>query len=164
MLRLFTYILLLVFCVFSTGLMAEFYKWTDANGQVHFSDKLPVSHQAESVELNEITTYTSVTVSNVDTKSESTSNSALPDKETVDKKTVKKNRKVVIYSAAWCSICTRAKNYFKSKKIAYKEYDIETSKKGRRDFIRLNARGVPVILVGKKRMDGFDVNKFEAMY
>jgi len=43
-------------------------------------------------------------------------------------------------------------------------YDIETSKKGKRDFIKLKARGVPVILVGKKRMNGFDVRKFEAMY
>jgi len=162
--RLFSYIALLVFCVFSTGLMAEFYKWTDANGQIHFSDKLPANHQAESVELNEITTYTSATVTDVNVEPELQLSSDVPDKKTVDKKATRKNRRVVIYSAAWCGICTRAKNYFKSKKIAYKEYDIETSKKGRRDFIKFNARGVPVILVGKKRMDGFDVRKFEAMY
>jgi len=162
--RLFLYIVLLVFCASSTELMAAFYKWTDVNGQIHFSDKLPANQQAESVELNDITTYTSSGVSDMNEKSESMLNSAAPDKKIADKKTAKKNKKVVIYSAAWCSICTRAKNYFKSKKIAYKEYDVETSKKGRRDFIKLNARGVPVILVGKKRMDGFDVRRFETMY
>jgi len=82
----------LIACLFllscSSLSIAEFYKWTDASGQVHFSDIAPVNKRAESIELNEITTYTSVSVSDINIK---------PDK-------------VIIYSAVWCGICTRAKN------------------------------------------------------
>jgi len=109
----------LIACLFllscSSLSIAEFYKWTDASGQVHFSDIAPVNKQAESIELNEITTYTSVSVSDINIKPDT--NSDMP-----VEKPVRKNKKVIIYSAVWCGICTRAKNYFKSRKIAFTEY------------------------------------------
>ena len=44
------------------------------------------------------------------------------------------------------------------------EYDIEKSSKGKRLYQDLGATGVPVILVGKQRMNGFSEAGFELIY
>jgi glutaredoxin len=71
---------------------------------------------------------------------------------------------VVMYSAEWCGICKKARKYFQQQGIPFREYDIETSRKGRQDYESLNGRGVPIILVGAKRMDGFSAERFQSLY
>ena len=57
-----------------------------------------------------------------------------------------------------------AKAYFKANRIPFVEYDVEKSAKGRRDYKRLRAKGVPVIVVGGKRMNGFSRSGFDQLY
>ncbi len=71
---------------------------------------------------------------------------------------------VVMYSASWCRYCRQAAQYFRKHGIPFKEYDIQKSAKGLRDYKKLNGRGVPIILVGKRRMDGFDARTFDELY
>ena len=71
---------------------------------------------------------------------------------------------VVMYSAAWCGVCQRARQFFKTNNIAYSEYDVETSAKGKNNFARLQGRGVPIILMNGKRMNGFDEGRFKQLY
>ena len=142
----------------SSTATAEIFKWVDKHGQSHFSDQAPANKQVESVELGEITTYKSASVVS--------NNDVVIDVEDAASETKKQSgrKKVVMYSATWCGVCTKAKKYFRKNKIPFKSYDIDSSKKGKRDFKKLKARGVPVILVGKKRLNGFNVSKFEAIY
>lgn len=151
---LFIYVLL----SFSTLTHAEVYKWVDKSGRTHFSDQAPLNIESENIDLGEIVTYTSAKVVDNETDVTGTPNE--------DKAKAKKYRrkKVVMYSAAWCGVCTKAKRYFKKNRIPFKEYDIDKSKKGRSDFKKLKARGIPVILVGKKRLNGFNIKKFESIY
>ena len=74
------------------------------------------------------------------------------------------DRQVVMYSTTWCGVCKRAKGYFRERDIPYREYDVEKSAKGRRDYQRLKGRGVPIILVGDQRMNGFSRDRFESIY
>lgn len=69
-----------------------------------------------------------------------------------------------MYSAPWCAQCKRAKQFFKSKGIPFRELDIERNAMARRELERMNARGVPVILVGGKRLTGFSERRFMALY
>ena len=69
-----------------------------------------------------------------------------------------------MYSTTWCGVCKKAKRYFKSKKIPFTEYDIEKSEQAAREFKKLRGRGVPVILVGDSRMNGFSVKNFDRLY
>ncbi len=69
-----------------------------------------------------------------------------------------------MYSTAWCATCKRAKRYFEKNGIPYVEYDIETSAEGRSDYMRLGGRGVPIILVGDRRLNGFSPSAFEKVY
>ena len=71
--------------------------------------------------------------------------------------------KVVLYTTQRCGYCKKAKRYLKANNIRYTEYDVETNRKGQRDFKKLKATGVPVILVGDQRMNGFSEGKMQAM-
>jgi glutaredoxin len=155
-------VFLVLLSLSSFSLSAEVYKWTDESGRTHFSDQPPLNQLSESIDLGEISTYTSAKIIENDVQANENNNTVTEKKYSAKKYSGRK--KVVMYSAAWCGICTKAKKYFRKNKIAYKEYDIDTSKKGRRDFKKLKASGVPVILVGKKRLNGFDIKKFESLY
>jgi glutaredoxin len=121
---------------------AEIYRWVDETGQASFSDIPSSEHASETVKLR-INTYESVSydVSAFDT-----------------------GKKVVMYSASWCGVCTKARRYFEENGIGFTEYDIEKSAKGKSDYQKLRAKGVPVILIGKQRMNGFSIEGFERLY
>lgn len=86
--------LLLLFILAFHAWGAGVYRWTDAQGNVHFGDAPPPERKAES--------------------------------------------------------------YLQSRGVVFSEYDIETSRKGQADYRRLRGTGVPIILVGEQRMDGFN--------
>ena len=123
---------------------AEIYKWVDEHGAAHFTDTPPADAAAETLDLK-INTYTAVEIT--------------PLLERLGRRD-----KVVIYTATWCGICNQAKQYFKVNNIPYVAYDVEKSRTGRSDFRLLRSKSVPVILVGGKRMNGFTVARFDALY
>jgi glutaredoxin len=123
---------------------AEIHRWVDDQGKVHFGDRPPPDVEASVVKLR-INTY------------ESPSIEALAE-------VVSGGAEVVLYSTSWCGVCRKAKAYFDTNGIAYTEYDIEKSAKGKREFDRLGGRGVPVILVGDKRLNGFSSASFKKIY
>ena len=128
--------------VVSYSTHAGVYKWTDEQGRVHFSDSKPGQQAVEEVELK-INTYTAVTY---------------------EESIFSEGPKVVMYSTQWCGYCKKARQYFKQNHIAYTEYDIEKDAGARRRHKQMGAKGVPVILVGKRRMNGFSVQGFERIY
>lgn len=121
---------------------SEIYRWVDDNGKFHFTDKPPVSHSSEQVKLR-INTYDAVTY---------------------DTSSFDVGKRVVMYSASWCGVCKKAKRYFVENGIQFTEYDIEKSVKGKVEFKKLGAKGVPVILVGNRRMNGFSIDGFKQLY
>jgi len=143
---------------FSQYSYSQIYKWIDKNGDVQFSDQKPkTGNKTESIKLK-INSVKNPSFSN------NTLNTDTQDFDNTGKNDYASAQKVIMYSAVWCGVCKHAKKYFKQQGIPYKEYDIDKSAKGRKDFKRLGGRGVPIILVGKQRMDGFDAAAFERMY
>lgn len=135
----------------------EIYKWTDQKGQVHFSDKAPEEAVVESIgDQLVINSYQGSDVTTAD---------FLDHRDALLKeKTLLQRSSVVMYSAIWCGVCKRARQFFKANNIAFSEYDVETSAKGKNDFARLKGRGVPIILIGEKRMNGFNSGRFKQLY
>jgi len=121
---------------------AEIYKWVDANGKVHFSDQKSASFKSEELTL-EINTYTNVAV---------------------DKSIYNVGPKVVMYSTNSCGYCKKARKYFNKNNISYTDYNIEKNAQAKRRFKKMGARGVPVILVGNKRLNGFSERGFKRIY
>ena len=64
---------------------------------------------------------------------------------------------VTIYSASWCAFCHMAKEYLKSKNVAYKEIDVEKDEAAARAIVtKTGQTGVPVIEIGDTVILGFD--------
>ena len=128
----------------------ELYKWTDEQGNVYYGDSPPDNAQLKKITGN-VSSYGSVSVEPLPQSSDSVEGAGSA-------------RKVVMYSTSWCGFCNEAKRYFRAKGIPYRNYDIEKSERAAKAFKKINGRGVPVILVGKQRMNGFDVATFERIY
>ena len=78
---------------------------------------------------------------------------------------------VVMFSAAWCGVCGKAKRWFRNKGIAFTEKDIEKDPGARGEMHRLakeanfpanRLSGVPVIWVKGRMFSGFDPRSIEA--
>ena len=136
------YFVALLITVASSPSLAETYRWQDEDGIMHISEQPPVNTPYEG---GSISSYDNPAYLNNPLGSQGSG-------------------EVIMYSTEWCPYCQKARRYFKRNKIPFREYDVETSKKGRRDYKALRARGVPVILIGHKRMNGFSEQSFEQIY
>lgn len=72
-------------------------------------------------------------------------------------------RGVRIYTTASCGYCKRALAHLRKRSVPFTEYDVQTSTTGKLDYRRLNGRGVPIILIGNQRMDGYSEPRLEEM-
>jgi len=155
--KLFIHILIIIssLVIYSSLVNAEIYKWTDVQGNIHFTDNKPDHVSVETLKL-EINTYTSISYEDIGANNTSTGS------ETSSATTGSKN--VSLYTTAWCGYCKKAKNYFRQNSIAYTEFDIEKDVAARKRYKKMGATGVPVIIVGNKRMNGFSVRGFERIY
>jgi glutaredoxin len=139
-------LLLLAVLVGSLPAGAGVYKWTDAQGRVHYSDDPPPEAKAQQIKVKINSIQGPAVVSTVRESSPA-----------------RAKDKVRIYTAVWCGYCKRAKAHLAAKGVPYDEMDVETSERGRSEFAQLGGRGIPVILVGSQRMDGFDASRLDAM-
>jgi glutaredoxin 3 len=72
-------------------------------------------------------------------------------------------RGVIIYTVTGCPFCARAKQWLDSKGISYEDRDAAVNPKWIDEVVRLTGHGaVPVTVVGKTMIVGFDEPKLEA--
>jgi glutaredoxin len=70
---------------------------------------------------------------------------------------------IKMYSTEWCGYCQKAREYMARNRIRYTELDVEKSPAAKAQYQRLGGRGVPVILVGTQRMNGYSEERFAQM-
>jgi glutaredoxin len=71
--------------------------------------------------------------------------------------------RITLYSTRRCPHCARVRQYLQRKGLRFQELDVETSPRAQKAFARLGARGVPVVMVGDERIDGFDRRRLDAL-
>lgn len=135
---------LILVLITSAAIQAEIYTWKDVQGRTHFGDRPPANSKAQPLEL-EINTIHRPQLQALDAGFSA-------------------SRQVILYTAEWCGVCRQAKQHFKANNIPFRAYDVEKSAKGRRDYRKLKGTGVPIILVGKQRMNGFSASRFDQLY
>lgn len=140
----------LLVLMIAASVQAGMYKWVDEQGVTHYGDKPPADQETLEI-TGEISSYSSPQIGN------------LPE-DFFERPKAASVKQVVMYSASWCGVCRQAKAYFQQQRIPFREYDIDTSKKGKQDFQKLGGKGVPIILVGNQRMNGFSAGRFEQLY
>jgi glutaredoxin len=154
-----SFFFILLFCCCNAYTTADVYKWVDEQGRTHYGDNPNDTQRKAAVNIS---SYESVTYSEAtDMRSTSSHGNA---STKAGNKTFSNKTKVTMYSTAWCGYCKKAKKYFQAKGIPFVEYDIEKNARAKRDYDALGGKGVPVIVMGKKRMNGFSVAGFERFY
>lgn len=69
---------------------------------------------------------------------------------------LKSNPEVIMLGTWWCPYCYQARRYLTDNNISYCEYDIERSAEGEKLFNDVNGQVIPVLLIDKYMMSGFD--------
>jgi glutaredoxin len=140
MIRIAIVLLLAAVCASDAVAAGKVYRWVDENGKVHFGDAPPPSVDAAELKIRSFTGEAEIEAGND-----------------------AGGREVTMYTTSWCSVCRRARDYLHKRGIPFSEWDIERNPYARMEYNLLNGRGVPLILVGAQRMNGFSAGKLEKM-
>lgn len=73
-------------------------------------------------------------------------------------------KEVVIFGTARCGYCIRARRYMDQHGIPYDDRDVDTNALYQQQMRALGARGVPMIVMGSSKMNGFSEPAFQKMY
>ena len=116
------------------------YRWVDKSGKVHFGDAPPQDATAAEVKIRSFSGEAEVEGSDAAGGSE-----------------------VVMYTTRTCTVCRRAREHLQKRGIPFSEWDIEQNAYALIEYRTHNGRGVPLIFVGKQRMNGFSAAKLDRM-
>ena len=64
--------------------------------------------------------------------------------------------RVVVYGTPTCPYCGKARDYLKGRGVVFADIDVTTSPQGKQAYQKLNGKGVPLVLIGERRIDGFN--------
>ena len=71
---------------------------------------------------------------------------------------------VKIYSTPTCPYCIRVKDYLKQKNVSFQNIDVSSDKQGLDEMVKVSGQmGVPVIVVDKGLVVGFDRDRLEEL-
>lgn len=133
---------MLAILLISDSVWAGIYRWKGVDGKLHFGDKPP----PDATEV--IPFQGGGSVSFIGDQSASRQRS---------------KANVRMFMTQSCGYCKRAKAYLNAKGISFEELDIERSSSAKLEYQQLGGRGVPVILVGMERMNGYNQESLEAL-
>ena len=124
---------------------AEIYRWIDPQGRVHFTDRPPDKSTAQ-VLRPKVVTY-----------------SGAPVMETLGKiQGAMISKTLKLYSRQGCGYCKSARAYLRQRGIGFTDIDVESSEQAAAEYRSLGALGVPIFVLGNRKMLGFDETSMDA--
>lgn len=136
-------------CLLPLAASAQVYKWVDEQGRPHYGDRPPASAKTRPVTAP-INTFEGTPVLTAAKPSSSAASG-------------RRAEQVTIYTTTQCGYCIRAKQHMEKIGVPYVEQNVETSASARAEYGKLGARGVPVIISGTSRLDGYSAERLEAL-
>ena len=118
---------------------ADVYKWTGPDGRTQFGDRPPPEATAEQLRIR---TFNGAAEVVADAPSLAG---------------------ITMLTTVWCGVCKQARRYLAERGIPFTELDVEKTEAGRAEYKRLSGRGVPIILVGGQRMNGFSPSHLDPL-
>jgi glutaredoxin len=64
--------------------------------------------------------------------------------------------KVVVYSTAWCPVCSRLRDCLQRAEVPFEERDVDASRQAEAEWSQLGGGGVPVTIVGQRVVYGLN--------
>ena len=173
------FLILLVVFFIAGAADARLYKWVDDDGVAHFSDS-PPTHGEKAGKVESVSRFKkdgtpSVSYSDYGSPSGNSNSNAAScngrqavksNAPTTDRYRQVAKRdvpKVELYTTSWCPYCKKAANFFRSRGIPFKEYDIEKDKAAARRKKQLDKKGsgVPFALINGKPINGYSKEAYE---
>ncbi|OPY88403.1 MAG: Regulatory protein Spx [Smithella sp. PtaU1.Bin162] len=124
---------------------ADFYKWEDENGNIVITDYPPPVKPGKKIRLHN---YDSANILNEE-----------------EKQSEQKNKvDVILYTKNSCNDCDKAREFLKSKKIPYTEYNTDNDKEAaeRRKAID-DTEDSPLTIINKNQVYGFSENIYNRL-
>jgi len=146
-------LLLIVACLAWPPAQAQLYKWTDEQGRIHYSDQAPDKDKTKAAVIR-IGSYSGPAVVSTLKKSVPAAQANQP--------AAAKGR-IKLLTTSWCGYCRQARAYLNSRGIPFEDLDVEKSAQGKQEYRELEGRGVPIILVGNQRMNGYSQAQLDTM-
>jgi glutaredoxin-like YruB-family protein len=157
-------IMTLILLLFSAGLSpADIYSWVDENGVTHYSDTQPAHISEWEVQdgapQNESQQNTQTRRYQYNPELISEILDALEDD---DGEESEPPPSVELYVTSWCKYCHKAKRFFRSRGIAFAEYDIEKDRAAAQRMLSLtDSRGVPFAVINGYKIQGYSVGAYK---
>jgi glutaredoxin len=146
-------------CVLATPSRGEtLYKTIGADGRVEYTDRPPAEGKAAK------------TLNFADLPATPLPESVLPYREELQRSLKdrlanagKRTADPQLFTAVWCGYCRKTKSYLAQRGVAYREHDIDTPD-GQLAFAQAgNASGIPLLLLGEQRVQGFSAAAYDAL-
>ncbi|BCG46287.1 glutaredoxin family protein [Citrifermentans bremense] len=142
--------------------LAEMYKWVDEKGVVTFKDTPPPSSKKrKKVKVYNDYDFAPAPPTQPAAAGKSGTSKVSSASQAASGKTSRFSGTVELYVTSWCGYCKKAESYLKSNGIAYVAYDIEKDSAANRRHKELGGRGVPLIIIGSNKMNGFSQENLE---
>ena len=133
----------------ASALAQPVYKWTDAQGVVHYGDRPPADAATEEVPIAPPTPEAAAwepAAANA-TQTAAAEPAAAP--QPLD---------IVMYARSDCGYCAKARKYFAQRGIGYRELDVERYAQAKAEWKRLGGVGVPLFVINGKVHRGFSAS------
>lgn len=157
-------IVILLSC--SVSWATDIYKWEDEDGVVHYTDR-PPGDISEWEDVGEATTEYNRQYENNEPQRPAFDTQAITEllnelnDETEDVEE-EIQPSVELYTTSWCSYCKKAKAYFRSKGIAFTEYNIEKDKAAQQRLRSLSKSStVPFAVINGQQIRGYSTSAYE---
>lgn len=129
--------------IFYSTAQADFYKWEDENGNLHITDYPPPPKSGKKIHVYK------------------DNSAAQREAQQEEEKARQKEYDVVIYTKNSCPDCDKARNFLKSKKIPFTEYNTDKDKEAAQKRKSLDdSDEAPFAIINKNQVYGFS----EAVY
>ncbi|GFE62825.1 glutaredoxin domain-containing protein [Geobacter sp. AOG2] len=141
---------------------AEMYQWVDENGAVTFKDTPPpASKKKKKVKVYRDNDFAPAPPPQPVSAKPTGKSAAAQVAQPAPSPQVHFTGTVELYVTSWCGYCKRAQSYLKSKGVPYVAYDIEQDSAARQRHKDLGGHGVPLIIIGSHKMNGFSPEEMD---
>ena len=153
-----TYKILLLLVAINSVSYAQIQKWVDEDGKVHYGSYSPSEYKSETVENAPVTTVYGT--SKVDLPKGQVQGEQAPSFIS----SAAPVGQAVLFTTSWCGYCKRARAYMADNRISFTEYDIERDQRARTEFLRYGDKAVPLLVMGKKHVRGFNDKRYNNFF
>ena len=143
-------VLLLVTVCATAAIAQPVYRWTDAEGRVHFGDRPPEGIEARTVDI-------APPPPSSGTSPAGAASATVPPAQGTNG-AQRQPLSIVMYATADCGYCAHARRYFAQRGIGFREKDIDRYAQAKAEWKRLGGTGVPLFVINGDVSRGFNAD------